>query len=709
MAERNVGRPWTDQEDQSLKEAVAKHGEHDNWKNIALCIPGRSNKACRKRWLHSLSPTVKKTAWTQEEDKSLLNLYGQYGAKWSTIARSIPGRTDDACSKRYREALDPRLKKDEWTSEEDEKLLEVFGRIGGKWGQIGQEMQRSGLGCRNRWRLLERKKAAALRAGAQVATPSIISNNASKSPSNSPPDTFPNNGFLTPLEPSQPLPSPAMSQPALSPAQLPPVAPPPPEETSLPESQSTEPAQSQPDPIFNIWPPYYPPESYPMPGSAFDAFDTFQFSSPDIVSVSPHIAPFQFSSSSLSAALSAPPQLPRPLPPVSNEPPLMEVQPEPETSLSTDHTANTEQNDDNNDDLMSLDDLTISITTEAIPTIEHIPATLSPPPFTASPLSQPPISLNVQHPSMPISPISHPNDTTIHTDHIHDLWKSPNIFELLPLFGQSPRSTTDNNLLADPSYDELSSASSTPFLFASSLSPTSSPNVSSPVDLPGNEQSTGLTGSLLFSTPREPARPHVPPRRNRPTSTKKLLKPGTPMRLSSSLPLTADPSIKPYACGTDTCWPNGAATSRSCFTTSKELFDHNKNEHSDEPYTEKPYRCALAGCGKSWKSINGLQYHLQISTAHFRTALSTRFSSQSLHEENGSGTDPEVDDNEREFVCPIPDCFKAYKHSSGLRYHMKHGHPQNLPAQLSEVPPALARQLPTKTRRMRRKAHSEEL
>jgi hypothetical protein len=34
--------------DQLLKDAVANHGEHDNWKNIALCIPGRTNKACRK-------------------------------------------------------------------------------------------------------------------------------------------------------------------------------------------------------------------------------------------------------------------------------------------------------------------------------------------------------------------------------------------------------------------------------------------------------------------------------------------------------------------------------------------------------------------------------------------------------------------------------------------------------------------------------------
>jgi len=65
--------------------------------------------------------------------------------------------------------------------------------------------------------------------------------------------------------------------------------------------------------------------------------------------------------------------------------------------------------------------------------------------------------------------------------------------------------------------------------------------------------------------------------------------------------LCFSPSIKPYACGTDTCWPKDATISQSCFATSKELVDHNKNEHSDEPYTEKPFRCALAGCGKSWK------------------------------------------------------------------------------------------------------------
>lgn len=38
------------------------------------------------------------------------------------------------------------------------RLLECYILHGGKWGAIGLALRRSGLGCRNRWRLLERKK-----------------------------------------------------------------------------------------------------------------------------------------------------------------------------------------------------------------------------------------------------------------------------------------------------------------------------------------------------------------------------------------------------------------------------------------------------------------------------------------------------------------------------------------------------------------------
>lgn len=74
------------------------------------------------------------------------------------IAKQISGRTDDACAKRYREALDPAIKQGEWTEEEDHRLLEEYRRWGGRWASVAAQLGRSGLGCRNRWRLLERKK-----------------------------------------------------------------------------------------------------------------------------------------------------------------------------------------------------------------------------------------------------------------------------------------------------------------------------------------------------------------------------------------------------------------------------------------------------------------------------------------------------------------------------------------------------------------------
>ncbi|KAI9511770.1 hypothetical protein F5148DRAFT_1168715 [Russula earlei] len=163
MAERITGRPWSAYEDLLLSKAVAEFDGEADWKTIAQRVPGRTNKACRKRWLHSLSPSIKKSAWTKEEDERLMSLYKVYGTKWSVIARQIPGRTDDACSKRYREALDPALKKDEWTDAEDAKLLQLYSQLGGKWVQVGQQLQRSSLGCRNRWRLLERKRSPATR------------------------------------------------------------------------------------------------------------------------------------------------------------------------------------------------------------------------------------------------------------------------------------------------------------------------------------------------------------------------------------------------------------------------------------------------------------------------------------------------------------------------------------------------------------------
>ena len=43
------------------------------------------------------NPDIKKTKWTAEEDQRLTELVGEHENRWATIARHLPGRTDQQC------------------------------------------------------------------------------------------------------------------------------------------------------------------------------------------------------------------------------------------------------------------------------------------------------------------------------------------------------------------------------------------------------------------------------------------------------------------------------------------------------------------------------------------------------------------------------------------------------------------------------------
>ena len=47
--------------------------------------------------------------WTSEEDAILLESVAKYGKRWYEVARALPGRTDDQCAKRFKEAVDPSI------------------------------------------------------------------------------------------------------------------------------------------------------------------------------------------------------------------------------------------------------------------------------------------------------------------------------------------------------------------------------------------------------------------------------------------------------------------------------------------------------------------------------------------------------------------------------------------------------------------------
>ncbi|PKU63589.1 Transcription factor MYB44 [Dendrobium catenatum] len=86
---------WRPAEDAELKKLVALYGPQ-NWNLIAEKLEGRSGKSCRLRWYNQLDPRINRNAFTKEEEQRLLSAHKCYGNKWALIARLFPWRTDNA-------------------------------------------------------------------------------------------------------------------------------------------------------------------------------------------------------------------------------------------------------------------------------------------------------------------------------------------------------------------------------------------------------------------------------------------------------------------------------------------------------------------------------------------------------------------------------------------------------------------------------------
>eukprot|EP00253_Pinus_taeda_P023925 PITA_23925 len=101
--------PWSVEEDMRLTGYIRFHGE-GRWNFLAKAAGlKRTGRSCRLRWFNSLRPGLKHGKITPEEERLIIELHRRWGNRWSHIARSLQGRTDNEIKNYWRTRIKGKL------------------------------------------------------------------------------------------------------------------------------------------------------------------------------------------------------------------------------------------------------------------------------------------------------------------------------------------------------------------------------------------------------------------------------------------------------------------------------------------------------------------------------------------------------------------------------------------------------------------------
>ncbi|WVZ64475.1 hypothetical protein U9M48_013984, partial [Paspalum notatum var. saurae] len=84
---------WSPEEDEKLFKYVSVCG-HGSWSSVPKHAGlQRSGKSCRLRWVNYLRPDLKRGAFSEQEERIIIEVHRVLGNSWEQIAARLPGRT----------------------------------------------------------------------------------------------------------------------------------------------------------------------------------------------------------------------------------------------------------------------------------------------------------------------------------------------------------------------------------------------------------------------------------------------------------------------------------------------------------------------------------------------------------------------------------------------------------------------------------------
>ncbi|XP_076886799.1 MYB-like transcription factor ODO1 [Bidens hawaiensis] len=103
--------PWTVEEDKKLISFILTNGQCC-WRAVPkLAGLRRCGKSCRLRWTNYLRPDLKRGLLNEYEEQLVIDLHARLGNRWSKIASSMPGRTDNEIKNHWNTHIKKKLLK----------------------------------------------------------------------------------------------------------------------------------------------------------------------------------------------------------------------------------------------------------------------------------------------------------------------------------------------------------------------------------------------------------------------------------------------------------------------------------------------------------------------------------------------------------------------------------------------------------------------